>query len=125
MRPSRHNWDYLILTAPNNRQAAAYEEQVRLAAAPGIPGRHPGNPGRSRPGRPHDLMPDARPQPRVGRPVRQPACSGAAGFVLIVCRPPQDASCVRKTLASIPRENPRARFFDFAINREGLVVAIC
>ena len=30
MEPIRHNWDYLILTASNNRQAAAYEEQVRL-----------------------------------------------------------------------------------------------
>ena len=26
----RHNWDYLVLTASNNRQAVAYEEQVRL-----------------------------------------------------------------------------------------------
>jgi len=30
MEPIRHNWDYLILTASNDRQAAAYEEQVRL-----------------------------------------------------------------------------------------------
>jgi fucokinase len=30
VEPIRHNWDYLILTASNDRQAAAYEEQVRL-----------------------------------------------------------------------------------------------
>ena len=34
MEPIRHNWAYLILRASNDRQAAAYEEQVRLRQRP-------------------------------------------------------------------------------------------
>jgi hypothetical protein len=30
MEPIRHNWDYLILTASNNRPIHGLEEQVRL-----------------------------------------------------------------------------------------------
>jgi hypothetical protein len=43
----------------------------------------------------------------------------------MVRRSPEDTSCVRKTLASIPRKNSRARFFDFDSSREGLVVTVC
>jgi hypothetical protein len=42
----------------------------------------------------------------------------------MVCRSPEDASCVRNTLPSIP-PNSRARFFDFDISREGHIVNVC
>jgi hypothetical protein len=36
MEPVRYNWDYPILTASNDRQAVAYEEQVCLRQCPGF-----------------------------------------------------------------------------------------
>jgi len=50
--------------------------------------------------------------------------AGGGGFLLMVCKSPADASAVRENLEAKP-PNDRARFFDFEINREGLVVTVC
>jgi fucokinase len=50
--------------------------------------------------------------------------AGGGGFLLLVCRSEGAARVVRKILAERP-PNGRARFFDFEINREGLVVTVC
>lgn len=50
--------------------------------------------------------------------------AGGGGFLLIVCRSPEDAAASRKTLESEP-PNDRARFFDFATSSEGLAVTVC
>jgi galactokinase/mevalonate kinase-like predicted kinase len=50
--------------------------------------------------------------------------AGGGGFVLIVCRSPQDANAVRRQLIENP-PNDRARFFDFDISTEGLAVTVC
>jgi galactokinase/mevalonate kinase-like predicted kinase len=50
--------------------------------------------------------------------------AGGGGFLLIVCRTPEDAAAARKTLESEP-PNDRARFFDFATSSEGLAVTVC
>ena len=49
--------------------------------------------------------------------------AGGGGFLLLVCRSAADAAAVRETLTSQP-PNPRARFFDFDVSREGLVVTV-
>jgi len=50
--------------------------------------------------------------------------AGGGGFMLLVCRSAQDAMNVRRDLEDAP-PNPRARFFDFAVNPEGLIVTVC
>jgi fucokinase len=50
--------------------------------------------------------------------------AGGGGFLLVVCKSPADAAVVREMLDADP-PNDRARFFDFEINREGLVVTVC
>jgi fucokinase len=50
--------------------------------------------------------------------------AGGGGFLLIVCRSPQDAASVRSKLLDNP-PNDRARFFDFDISSEGLAVTAC
>jgi fucokinase len=50
--------------------------------------------------------------------------AGGGGFMLLVCKSPQDAAAVRQTLDADP-PNDRARFFDFSVSTEGLVVTVC
>ncbi|RPI28920.1 MAG: hypothetical protein EHM61_03420 [Acidobacteria bacterium] len=50
--------------------------------------------------------------------------AGGGGFLLIICKSPRDAIQVRHELESSP-PNPRARFFDFSVSTEGLVVSVC
>ena len=50
--------------------------------------------------------------------------AGGGGFLLLVCRSSGDAGKVQNILTRKP-PNPRARFFDFDVNQEGLVVTVC
>jgi len=50
--------------------------------------------------------------------------AGDGGFLLLVCKSPEDAAAVRDTLETDP-PNDSARFFDFGVNTEGLVVTVC
>jgi galactokinase/mevalonate kinase-like predicted kinase len=50
--------------------------------------------------------------------------AGGGGFLLLVCRTKLDAEKVRDALTQQP-PNRRARFFEFEINQEGLVVTVC
>jgi len=50
--------------------------------------------------------------------------AGGGGFLLLVCRSEGDAEAVRRSLCESP-PNKRARFFEFEVNREGLVVTVC
>jgi galactokinase/mevalonate kinase-like predicted kinase len=50
--------------------------------------------------------------------------AGGGGFLLIVCKSPQDAQSVRETLTQDP-PNPQARFFDYDISHTGLTVTVC
>jgi len=50
--------------------------------------------------------------------------AGGGGFLLMVCKSPDDAEAVRGTLRSDP-PNERAKFFDFGISAEGMVVTVC
>jgi fucokinase len=50
--------------------------------------------------------------------------AGGGGFMLMVCKSPDDAAAVRRMLDDDP-PNDRARFFDFAVSHEGLVVTVC
>ncbi len=50
--------------------------------------------------------------------------AGGGGFMLMVCKSPRDAAAVRAMLETRP-PNPRARFFDYSISQEGLVVTAC
>ncbi len=50
--------------------------------------------------------------------------AGGGGFLLMVCKSPEDAAAVRRMLETEP-PNPRARFFDFRVSTEGLVVTVC
>ncbi len=50
--------------------------------------------------------------------------AGGGGFLLMVCRSPEHAQSVRKELTDDP-PNDLARFFDFAISDQGLVVTVC
>ncbi|MBN1509380.1 MAG: hypothetical protein JW955_21215 [Sedimentisphaerales bacterium] len=50
--------------------------------------------------------------------------AGGGGFMLMVCKSPHDASAVREMLDADP-PNRRARFFDFNVSTEGLIVTVC
>jgi fucokinase len=50
--------------------------------------------------------------------------AGGGGFLLMVCKSPNDAKAVKETLQEKP-PNPRARFFDFGLNQTGLAVNVC
>ena len=50
--------------------------------------------------------------------------AGGGGFLLVVCRSEEDSKQLRDELESNP-PNDRARFFDFGISAEGLVVTVC
>ena len=50
--------------------------------------------------------------------------AGGGGFLLMVCKAPADAGAVRAMLESHP-PNDRARFFDFDVNTQGLIVTAC
>jgi galactokinase/mevalonate kinase-like predicted kinase len=50
--------------------------------------------------------------------------AGGGGFLLMAARSPDDAEAVRRLLTAEP-PNPRARFFDFAVAEDGLVVTAC
>jgi hypothetical protein len=94
-------WDYLIVTAGGERQARACEEQLRLRRELGLLAGV------------RDVLVVADPE---GRRVD--------GFLLIVCKLPKHAGKVREMRDAEP-PNDRARFFDFDISREGLVVTVC
>lgn len=49
--------------------------------------------------------------------------AGGGGFLLMVCKSPADAAAVCQMLESEP-PNERARFFDYSISDEGLVVTV-
>jgi galactokinase/mevalonate kinase-like predicted kinase len=50
--------------------------------------------------------------------------AGGGGFLLMVCRSPEDAAMVRGLLERKP-PNDKARFFDYVVSRTGLVVTVC
>jgi galactokinase/mevalonate kinase-like predicted kinase len=50
--------------------------------------------------------------------------AGSGGFLLLVCKSPDDAAAVRRLLDENPL-NERSRFFDFDVSRDGLVVTTC
>jgi fucokinase len=50
--------------------------------------------------------------------------AGGGGFVLMACKSDQDARILRRDLTENPC-NPNARFFDFNVSSEGLVVTVC
>ncbi|MBN2308514.1 MAG: hypothetical protein JXR94_06055 [Candidatus Hydrogenedentes bacterium] len=50
--------------------------------------------------------------------------AGGGGFVLLACKSPKDAAGLRQALEAEP-PNERARFFDFNVSAEGLVVTVC
>ncbi len=50
--------------------------------------------------------------------------AGGGGFLLMICPSVEDAVAVRDVLQRDP-PNGRARFFDFGISKQGLVVTVC
>ncbi len=50
--------------------------------------------------------------------------AGSGGFLLMVCKSPEDAAAVRRMLDAEP-PNGKARFFDFGVSRDGLAVTAC
>lgn len=50
--------------------------------------------------------------------------AGGGGFLLMICKSPEDSLSVRRMLEAEP-PNERARFFDFDISNEGLAVTVC
>lgn len=50
--------------------------------------------------------------------------AGGGGFLLMVCKSPEDAAAVKRALGKEP-PNDKARFFDYSISRKGLVVTVC
>ncbi len=50
--------------------------------------------------------------------------AGGGGFLLVVCRSPQDATEARQSLENDP-PNPLARFFEYDISQTGLEVTVC
>jgi galactokinase/mevalonate kinase-like predicted kinase len=50
--------------------------------------------------------------------------AGGGGFLLVVCKSPEDAAAARKALEKNP-PNPLARFFDYDISAAGLEVTVC
>ena len=63
---------------------------------------------------------------RIARRVRGAKLLGAGGggFLLLACRSAEDAAALRADLEAAP-PNAKARFFDYAVNRSGLVVTVC
>ena len=63
---------------------------------------------------------------RIGPRIRGAKLLGAGGggFLLIVGKTPEDARAIRRTLTN-DAPNPRARFFDYQISRQGLTVTVC
>jgi len=49
--------------------------------------------------------------------------AGGGGFLLMICKSPSDAAMVREMLDAKP-PNERARFFEFNVSNEGLVVTV-
>jgi fucokinase len=49
--------------------------------------------------------------------------AGGGGFMLMICKTTEDARSVREMLEAEP-PNGRARFFDFDISNEGLIVTV-
>ncbi|UCG49202.1 MAG: hypothetical protein JSU94_05345 [Phycisphaerales bacterium] len=50
--------------------------------------------------------------------------AGGGGFMLMVCKTPEEGRKVRTVLEAEP-VNARSRLFDFGVNMEGLVVTVC
>lgn len=50
--------------------------------------------------------------------------AGGGGFLLMACRSGEDAAALRADLEASP-PNAKARFFDYAVSRSGLVVTVC
>jgi galactokinase/mevalonate kinase-like predicted kinase len=50
--------------------------------------------------------------------------AGGGGFLLVVCKSPEDAAAAMKVLTQDP-PNPLARFFDYDISPTGLEVTVC
>ncbi|MEN6426449.1 MAG: L-fucokinase [Phycisphaerales bacterium] len=50
--------------------------------------------------------------------------AGGGGFMLMICKSPEDAAVVRQMLNDDP-PNDRARFFDFDVSKDGLIVTVC
>lgn len=50
--------------------------------------------------------------------------AGGGGFLLVVCKSPEDAGAAKKALTTNP-PNPLARFFDYDISSTGLEVTVC
>lgn len=50
--------------------------------------------------------------------------AGGGGFLLIICKSPELAASARKLLENKP-PNRLARFFDYGISKEGLLVTVC
>jgi fucokinase len=50
--------------------------------------------------------------------------AGGGGFLLVICRSPEDAIEARRLLEKNP-PNPLARFFEYDISRTGLEVTVC
>lgn len=50
--------------------------------------------------------------------------AGSGGFMLMICKSPQDAAHIRERLLKEPL-NDRARFFDFEVNYKGLEITTC
>jgi len=50
--------------------------------------------------------------------------AGGGGFLLVVCKSPENAAAARKALEKDP-PNPLARFFDYNISATGLEVTVC
>ena len=50
--------------------------------------------------------------------------AGGGGFLLLICKSPQDAARVQAELDSNP-PNDKARFFEFAVSMAGLGVSVC
>jgi galactokinase/mevalonate kinase-like predicted kinase len=50
--------------------------------------------------------------------------AGSGGFMMMICKSPEDAATIRRGLLEKPL-NERARFFDFDINPAGLEVTTC
>jgi len=50
--------------------------------------------------------------------------AGGGGFLLVICKSPEDAEAARSLMKSAP-PNRLARFFDYEISPYGLVVTVC
>ncbi|MGD9346721.1 MAG: L-fucokinase, partial [Candidatus Aminicenantes bacterium] len=50
--------------------------------------------------------------------------AGGGGFLLVVCKSPEDAAEARRLLETNP-PNPLARFFDYEISQTGLELSVC